>query len=355
MNLRNKGEPMLAKRLLPLVGLALAITASAVTAATVRIISDRTPSHLEPLFEHYEATQGVDIEAVFVDKGLVARLQSRPTEADLVITKTADILEEAKQQGLLRPFASEPITEGLEPRFRDADNAYVTLSYRPRAIFASRERVPAGAIATYADLTDPKWKGRICIRPGYHDYNLSLFSQMAEDQGLEAARTFITGLHANLARQPNGNDRAQVRAIYEGECDLSIGNSYYMPIMLANPEQRPWDEATYLIFPNQDEGGAYIMRGGAALTTADRDVPEATRLLEYLVGPEAQDFIVNTTYEYPVVDGVELTDAARALGQQQPGIEDGRFKARFIPLDAIAAQRDAIVTILDEVDFDGAR
>jgi len=191
------------------------------------------------------------------------------------------------------------------------------------------------------------------VRSGYHEYNLSLFSQMAADQGLDAARAFITGLHANLARVPNGNDRAQVRAIYEGECDLSLGNSYYMPIMLSNPDQRPWGEATYVIFPNQDQGGAYVMRGGAGLTTADRDVAGATRLLEFLVSREGQEFIVNTTFEYPVLDGVEIPELARALGKEQPGIEDGRFKAKFIPLADIAAQRDAVAEILDEVDFDG--
>ncbi|WP_207173292.1 ABC transporter substrate-binding protein [Halochromatium glycolicum] len=347
---------MLIQRLLPIVALTFGIAFAAQAAdTTVRVISDRTPSHLEPLFEYYRTLTGVEIESAFVDKGLIARLQSRPTEADLIITKTADILEEAKQQRLLRPFDSSTIAAELPARFRDADDAYITLSYRPRVIFASKERVEPDSIETYADLTDPEWRGRICIRSGYHNYNLSLLSQMAEDQGLPAARAFIMGLHANLARRPKGNDRAQVRAIYEGECDLSLGNSYYMPIMLANPEQRAWGKATYLIFPNQESGGSYIMRGGAALTTANRNVPAATQLLEFLVSNAGQEFIVNTTFEYPVRDDVEMLDSLRALGNRQEGIEGGRFKANFIPLDAIAAHRDAIVTILDEVDFDSDR
>ena len=337
--------------------LALCILVSAAGGATaqptVRVISDRTPAHLEPLFEHYGKTHGVRIEAVFVDKGLVARLQSRPTEADLVITKTAAVLEEAKQAGLLAPFASAAVESRLAPRFRDPDNAYVTLSYRARAIYVSRERVEPGAVTTYDDLAAPRWQGRVCIRSGYHNYNLSLFSQMAADRGLQATRAFLEDLHGNLARAPSGNDRAQVRGIHEGVCDVAIANSYYMPIMLANPDQRAWGEATRVVFPNQDRGGAYVMRGGAALTTAARHRAEATRLLEYLVGDEGQAFIVNTTFEYPVLDTVALPAATRALGSGQPGIVDGRFEARFIPLPEIARQREAIVTILDEIDFDG--
>lgn len=338
---------------LAVVLLALGCSINAKADEPVRVISDRTPSHLEPLFARYTETTGVEILPVFVDEGLVARLKSRPTEADLVITKTADLLEAAKTGALLQPFESEAIVTGVAPEFRDADNTYVTLSYRPRSIFASKERVAPGAIATYEDLTDPQWRGRICIRSGYHDYNLSLFSQMAADRGLEAARTFIMGIHENLARAPTGNDRAQVRAIYEGECDLSIGNSYYMPIMLSRDDQRPWGEATRVVFPDQAGDGAYVMRGGAALTTATDNLEAATELLEYLVSEEAQEFIVNTTFEYSILDSVEMPAANRALAAEQPEVQDGRFKAEFIPLDAIAAQRQAVVQILDEMDFDG--
>jgi iron(III) transport system substrate-binding protein len=332
---------------------ALGLGVGVQAAEPVRVISDRTPSHLEPLFARYTEAKGVEILPVFVEEGLVARLQSRPAEADLVITKTADLLEAAKGDGLLQPFESETIVNGVAPEFRDADNTYVTLSYRPRGIFASKERVAPGAIATYDDLTDSQWRGRVCIRSGYHDYNLSLFSQMAADRGLDATRAFIKGLQANLARTPTGNDRAQVRAIYEGECDLSIGNSYYMPLMLSRDDQRPWGEATFVVFPDQAGDGAYVMRGGAALTTATDNLEAATELLEYLVGEEAQEFIVNTTFEYSILDSVDMPAPNRALGAQQPEVQDGRFKAEFIPLDAVAAEREAVVRILDEVDFDG--
>ncbi|WP_058556885.1 extracellular solute-binding protein [Thiohalocapsa sp. ML1] len=342
------------KPLLPLMALCLGLGLAAnAVAEPIRVISDRTPAHLTGLFEHYEKTRGVDIEAVFVDKGLLARLQSRPTEADLVVTKTADLLEEAKAAGLLRPFASETIGSGIRPELRDPDDTWVTLSYRPRAIFVSKSRVKPGEISTYQDLADPKWQGRVCIRSGYHDYNLSLFSQMAADKGLEETRAFIAGLHRNLAHAPNGNDRAQARGLHEGVCDLAVVNSYYMPIMMSTEEQRPWGESATVIFPDQGQGGAYIMRGGAALTTADDRVAEATRLLEFLVSDEAQEFIVNTTFEYPVRDSVALPEAVRALGEGQPGVSEGRFEARFVPLADVVKQRDAVVGILDEINFDG--
>lgn len=345
---------MIRSRAAAFLGLSLAMVLSLDVAAeaTVRVISDRTPAHLEAMFKHYEAQTGVKIEPVFVDKGLIARLKARPSEADLVITKTADILEEAKSGDLLGAFESEVITDNVPEGFRDPDNRYVVVSYRPRSIFASKERVEPGTVSSYDDLIDPKWKGRVCIRSGYHNYNLSLFSQMAADKGVDYARDFITGLHANLARVPKGNDRAQARGIYEDQCDLAVMNSYYMPLMLSKDEQRPWGEATYVIFPNQEGDGAYVMTAGAALTTGEDHKAEATALLEYLVGEEGQAFVTNTTYEYPVNAAVPIPEATRSLGKGQAGVADGKFKANLIPLAEIANNRQAVVEILDSVNFD---
>ncbi len=327
-------------------------TAQSYAGEEIRIITDRTPSHLSAIFSKFEADTGIKINAVYVDKGLIARMSSRPTEADLVITKTENILELAKQKGLLQPFSSDRLIQGLKPEFRDAENYYFTTSYRGRVIYYSKDRVKPEELSTYEDLTSPKWKGRVCIRSGYHNYNLSLFAQMAADIGLEKTRAFIKGLHDNLAMAPAGNDRAQVRAIYEGKCDVAIANSYYMGIMLSRDDQRAWGLSAKVFFPNQDEGGTYILRGGAALTTAKRDVPAATKLLEFLIGDYAQEFISHAIYAYSVNDKLPLDEVNRKLGDEQKGIKNGKFKAKFIPVKDIEKYRDDVINILNEVNFD---
>ncbi|MFW5830052.1 MAG: hypothetical protein ACOCXA_07300, partial [Planctomycetota bacterium] len=88
---------------------------------TIRVLTDRTESHLKPLFDHFEKNAGIQIEAVYVDKGLLPRLQAQPTEADVVITKTAENMERARQEGLLQSFESD-ILSSLEPHFIDPDN-----------------------------------------------------------------------------------------------------------------------------------------------------------------------------------------------------------------------------------------
>lgn len=321
----------------------------------IRVLTDRTEAHLAPVFAEFERATGLSVKVVYLDKGLVARLESRPTEADVVITKDADLLELARGKGLLRALASEKVRAAVPERFREASGAYFTDAYRARAIFYSRERVKPEELSTYEALAEPKWKGRVCMRSGYHDYNLSLFGQMLAVLGPERTRAFLAGLKANLARTPGGDDRGQARAIFEKKCDVAVANSYYMGIMLSSAEQRAWGEATAVFFPSQREGGSFILRSGLALTKANENVDAATRLLEYLVEPEVQDRMANLTFAYPVAGRGALPDVNQRLGEGQPEVARGVFLVREVPLAEIAKNREPVVRMLDAIQFDQPR
>lgn len=317
----------------------------------IRVLSDRTPSHLEPLFEQFESGTGYTIEAVFVDDGLLARLKARPTEADVIITSTADILERSQSAGLLAVLP-ESVAAISGDKFHQPDNSYVISSYRARGLYVSRERVEPGEISSYEQLADPELKGRICIRSGYHRYNVSLFAQMLADRGEEWTKAYLKGLKENLARAPMGNDRAQVRAISDDVCDVSIGNSYYMPIMYGRDDQRAWAESTRVVFPDQNGKGSYVMTGGMGLTTADRVQGKALELINFMLSEYGQNFIVNLTYEYPVIDSIDLPERLKDVGADQPEKSVEPFLANVISLADIEARRDDVIRILDKIDFD---
>lgn len=320
-------------------------------AETVRVITDRTQSHLTPILEAFTKASGVAVETIFVEKGLLARLQANPGEADVVISAAAENLERARVAKALRAFDSAALS-ALPAQYVDPDQAYIVLSYRARGLFVSKERVPSGAITTYADLIKPEWQGQVLFRPGSHDYNVALFSQMAASEGLEWTKKFLTGLKANRARVPEGNDRGQVRAIRDGEGSISIGNSYYYAIMLGNPDQKAWAEATRYVFPDQSGKGTYVMRAGAALTASDRAVGPATKLLEFLVSEAGQKYIVSSLNEYPILPGVAISEINTTLGAEQPEVKAGRFKINEVSLRDADLQREAVVKLLAELNFD---
>jgi iron(III) transport system substrate-binding protein len=341
------------QRLLLVLSLLVLAQSAAVSAAeSVRILSDRTESHLKPMFDAFSKATGIQVESVFMDKGLIDRVAGNPTEADVLITKDAELMEIAREKGLLQPFDSSLINRSIDKRFLGPDSSYFVDAYRARVIFYSKARVKPEELSTYADLASPKWKGRLCIRSGYHDYNIALFSQMNVAYGPEQTRVIIQGLHDNLAREPKGNDREQAKSIHAGKCDVALMNVYYQPIMMDNPDQRPWAQGIGVFYPDQHRAGAFIMRSALGLTKANRNVAAATRLMEFFASQEGQALSSNVTYQFPTNPNVALNPKLANLGAEQPGVRGGRFKMNFVPLTTATQEREAVVKVLNEVRFD---
>lgn len=333
----------------------LGSTASIAQQRELRVISDRTDQGtLRPILDAFESRSGAKVVGVFMDQGLVNRLESRPTEADVVITKDAELLDLAAERNLLEPIKSAKISAAIPPEFMDPKGRYFVDAYRARVIFFSRDRVKPGELSTYEDLASPKWKGRICLRSGSHDYNLALFGMFFASFGEAKAREVISGIAANLARTPRGNDREQAKGIYEGKCDVALMNTYYHPMMAANPEQKPWADAVGVFFPNQAGKGTFIMRSAAGLTkaTANRDL--AVQLLEFIASKEGQQLMVSRTKQYSVLPDVPPDPLMIRLGAEQ-GLVGGRFKVDFVPLDETADKRETVIKFVNEIRFDAER
>jgi iron(III) transport system substrate-binding protein len=332
--------------------LSLASAGTAFAADAVRVLSDRTESHLKPLFEAFTKSTGIPVEAVFMDKGLIDRVAGNPNEADVLITKDAELMEIARDKGFLQAHDSNLIKQEIGRRFQGPGATFFVDAYRARLIFYSKARVKPGDLSTYADLASPKWKGKLCIRSGYHDYNVALFSQMNVFYGPDKTRTIIQGLHDNLSREPKGNDREQAKMIHAGKCDVALMNVYYHPIMMDNPEQRAWAEGIGVFYPDQRQGGAFIMRSAVGMTKANRNVTGATKLMEFLAGKEGQAMMTSLTYQFPTNVNVAPSPKIATLGADQPDIKDGKFKINFVDLTPAAQAREAVVKVLNEVQFD---
>lgn len=329
----------------------LATGIGAAASANLRVLTDRTDDGtMRPIFEAFEKETGAKIEAVFIDQGLLARLTSRPTEADVVITTDAELLELARQRGLLATLPPA-VLQGVPTEFRDEHGSYVVDAYRARAIITSRTRVPANAINSYEDLAKPEWKGKLCVRSGLHDYNIALFDQFIASWGGAKARAVIAGIAANQARPPKGNDREQANGIHQGICDVALLNTYYYPKMLANPEQKAWAEAVRMIFPDQAGKGTFIMRSGVALTKATANRALAEQLAAFMLSPRIQTLMVEKTQQYSVLPSLPAHPSMVDVGATQ-GLKDGRFKIDLVSLATMAASREEAVRIVNEVGFD---
>ena len=314
--------------------------------AVVNVYSYRQPELTQPLFSAFTKKTGIPVKSVFIDKGLLERLKAegQRSPADLVMTTDISRLAALGLAGVTQPVEMPELSQAIPPAFRDPEGHWFGLTMRARIVYASRDRVAEGEISTYEDLADPKWKGRICTRSGTHPYNLALVAAMISHKGEEATREWLEGVKANLARRPQGNDRAQVKAIWAGECDIALGNTYYMGLMLASDEQRPWADAVRIDFPVFEGTGTHVNLSGMALTRAAPNRDEALALMSFLASPEAQAIYAETNHEYPLSNDAQVSQVVAGWGDLEP---DGE------PLSGIAELRPAALRLIEEVDFDG--
>ena len=326
--------------------LATAAIAGPLSAEEVNVYSHRQPELVQPLFDAFTAATGITVNVAHVDKGLVERLQAEGdrSPADLVMTVDIARLAQVVDAGVTQPVQSDILTANIPAEFRDPGNQWFGLTSRARIVYASNERVKDGEVTTYEDLADPKWKGRICTRPGTHDYNLALMSAMIAHHDEAYAKAWAAGVKANLAHKPEGGDRDQVKSIWAGECDISLGNTYYMGQMVADPEQQEWAKSVRIIFPTFEDGGTHVNVSGVAMTKSAPNKDAALKLMEFLASDEAQKIYAETNHEFPLKAGVERSALVASWGE---------FTPDTIPLTDLAKLRPTALKLMEEVNFDG--
>ena len=313
---------------------------------TVNIYSYRQPDLIKPLTERFTEKTGIATRVIFADKGLAERIKAEGANspADVILTVDISRLDGAVETGVTQPVRSKMIDGRIPARFRDPAGHWFGITTRSRIIYASRERVDAETLR-YEDLADPKWKGRICTRSGQHVYSIGLISSMIAHLGPDSAEKWLQDVRDNLARKPAGNDRAQVKSIYAGECDIALGNTYYMALMLTNekePEQKDWANSVRVIFPNSEDRGSHINISGMAMAANAPNKANALKFMEFLTSDEAQEIYAKINHEYPVVEGVAISDMVRSFGD---------LKADPLPISELARFRQQASELVDKVGF----
>lgn len=329
-----------------LTALLLVTAATPMLAQEVNVYSSRQPELIDPLLVAFTEKTGITVNSVYISEGMLERLKAEGdrSPADLVLTVDIARLAELVSAGVTQPVDSEVLQEQIPAAFRDPGGQWFGLTSRARVIYASKERVDPAEITTYEDLASDKWKGRICIRSGTNDYNVALVSAMIAHHGADYTADWLAGVKANLAKKPQGNDRAQVKSIWAGECDISIGNTYYMGLMLADPEQKPWADSVQLVFPQFETGGTHVNVSGVAMTKAAPHRDDALKLMEFLASDEGQALYAELNNEYPVDPAVPVS----ALVASWPALTPDEMS-----LTELAKLRPEALRLVETVDFDG--
>ncbi|QFT58832.1 Iron uptake protein A1 precursor [Sulfitobacter sp. THAF37] len=333
-------------RFTPIALSAFLVAGSAAAEGEVNLYSSRHYDTDERLYSDFTEQTGITINRIEGNADeLIARMQAEGANspADILLTVDTSRLQRAKDAGVLQSIDSDVLEERIPSNLQDSDNQWFGFSQRARIIFYDKDEVSEPPM-DYLSLADPKYKGMVCHRSSTNVYGQTLLSAIIENHGEEAAREWAAGMVENFARDPEGGDTDQLRALVSGECDISVANSYYFARALRTDVDGLSNEIDQIgwIFPAQDAEGAHmnLSGGGVAANAPNRD--NAIAFLEYLASDQAQQYFSAGNDEYPAVPGVALSESVGKLGD---------FKADDVDLSAVATNLPTAQKIFNEVGW----
>jgi iron(III) transport system substrate-binding protein len=279
----------------------------------VNVYSSRKEELVHTLFEEFQKETGIKVRYVTSDDSqLLSRIENGG-DADLFLTADVVNLILAERRGLLSQVDSEILKNSIPAQFRDGKGYWFGLTKRTRILVYNKELVNPKDLSTYEDLANPKWKGKILVRSSTSPYNRSLIAFMIANNGFDKTKKWATGIVDNMARKPSGGDSDQIHAVAAGEGGVAIVNNYYFARMVSAKEKGV--EKLGIFFPNQKKGkGVMVNISGAAVVKNAKNRNNALLLLEFLVSKKAQKLYTQRNHEYPVVEGVEVSDILKSWG-----------------------------------------
>lgn len=304
------------------VALLIVVAGFSISCSSADEVNVYSARHYDTDLDLYDRfTEETGIEVNLIEGGsdeLIERINSEGVNspADVLITVDAGRLWRAKEAGVLQAHGSDELNRIISQELRDVDDQWVGLSRRVRGIIYHKDRVDSGELQGYWDLTDEKWEGRICIRSSNNIYNQSLVASLIETHGVEDTEEWAEGLVSNFARDPQGGDTDQIRAVAAGVCDIAIANHYYLARLIASEDEEDQEvaDAVDIHFPGEESGGTHVNISGAGIAANSPNRENAVAFIEYLATEEAQQLYAVANNEFPIVDEMDLPEILQTFG-----------------------------------------
>ena len=291
-------------------------------ADNVNVYTSRHYDSDDALYEEFTKETGIKVN-IISGKGsaLLERIKSegKNSPADIFFTVDAGNLWKVQKEGLFQSIKSEKILSSVPAELRGPNDEWTAVAKRARVIFYNPMKIRSSKIKdlTYEDLANEEWRNRIAIRSSSNMYNQSLVASLIANLGEENTEIWAKNFVKNFARKPQGNDRSQIIAVSNGEADIAIANSYYIGIMLsgsAGKEQQEAAKRVKIHFPNQNDRGVHINISGAGILKSSPNPVNASLFLEFLLSKRVQKYMVDKSYEYPIVKGVLPSSEISSFG-----------------------------------------
>jgi iron(III) transport system substrate-binding protein len=327
-----------ARRLLvvpALAALALVVTLAGCTqddGTRITVYSGRQADLIQPLLEQFSDFKPGDSGEL----ALLIEQEGDASPADVFLSQSPGAMGFLDAAGRLRPLP-EDVLDLVPEAYRAPDGDFVGVSGRVRTLVYNTEALAEDELpASVLDLTDPAWEGRVGVAPenaSFQDFVTALRSEIGDD----ATQAWLDGLAANA--RTYANNQAIVEAVGRGEIEVGLVNHYYNVRALQNDPDVPSQNH---FFPTDDPGSLLILSTAGVVNTSEH-VPEAERLVAFLLSEQAQRYFADETFEYPLAPGVAPAEGVVPLEEIAPAqVDTALYGAGF----------EQTLAMIDQAGFD---
>jgi iron(III) transport system substrate-binding protein len=281
------------------------------------VYSGRSP-YFQTIIDRFARTAGIDVDVRYADGTTLAAMileEGENSPADLFFAIDESSIGALMQAGVFAPLPAATLAL-VDERYRDPAGLWVGTSARVRVLVHNPVVLPAEMLpGSILGLTAPAFRGMIGWAPDSSPF-LSFVTAFRALLGEEVARGWLAGMQANGAVRLDGNETVAA-AVASGELGGGLVNHYYAYEYARehgaeSPVVNHWFDAG-------DIGALVTVAAGAMLHTA-RHVAEAEALLQFVLAEEAQRFLADERFEYPLAIGTPpmdgLPDLASVAGPE---------------------------------------
>jgi iron(III) transport system substrate-binding protein len=286
----------------------------------VNVYTHRHYDSDKQLFELFTEQTGIKVNVLkaSADELMVRmRQEGENSPADILFTVDAGNLVKAQFNDLLQPVKNEVILNNVPEHLRDEQLHWFGLTKRARVIVVDKNYPLKDSIKNYEDLANRIHQGSVIMRSSSNVYNQSLLASLIAHNGEDAGISWVKNVMVNMAREPKGSDRDQIKNIASGQGSISVVNTYYLGQMenSENGEEREALQQIEVIYPNQSGRGMHVNISGVGVAKHAPNFENAVKLIEFLTEVEAQSILAKSNYEYPVNSNVEFDGGSFPIGK----------------------------------------
>lgn len=291
---------------------AVAILASGCSSGrdALTIYSGRDEALIGPLLERFNEETGIAIDVRYGDSAELALLieqEGDGTPADVFISQSPGAVGYLADKGMLATLPEDTLAK-VSSEFEQSSGHWVGLTARQRVLVYNQDLVAEDELPdSVLDLTDPKYRGMVAIAPPNGSFQ-DFITAMRQMEGDDVAQAWLEGMAANDSPTfPDNN--SIVDAVARGEVPMGLVNHYYNVRYLTEDPSAPSRNHQ---FPGDDVGSVILATTVSAIEGSERS-EEAQEFVGFLLSQKAQEYFASVTFEYPLVEGVEHSDALPPL------------------------------------------